>query len=272
MILVADIGNTNVCVALFEKSALLCSWRFESRRSRPADEWELLLRQALAQVGQTFESLEAFLVCAVVPDILEAFETLGRTKLGARFLVAGSERAPFANKAIIDHPGQEGADLMINAFCAASLYGGPCFVMDFGTATTLTKVDAKGNFCGVAIAPGVGLSANALFQAAAGLPRMSMARTDKIIGTNTADSIRAGLFWGYVSLAQGLITRALKETKSAKPLPVIATGGSGRIFANEIPQIQTYDADLTLKGLNLLYIHLCEKGHVQFNEELYQAV
>lgn len=272
MILVADIGNTNVCVALFEKSALLCSWRFESRRSRPADEWELLLRQALAQVGQTFESLEAFLVCAVVPDILEAFETLGRTKLGARFLVAGSERAPFANKAIIDHPGQEGADLMINAFCAASLYGGPCFVMDFGTATTLTKVDAKGNFCGVAIAPGVGLSANALFQAAAGLPRMSMARTDKIIGTNTADSIRAGLFWGYASLAQGLITRALKETKSAKPLPVIATGGSGHIFANDIPEIQTYDADLTLKGLNLLYIHLCEKGHVQFNEELYQAV
>lgn len=272
MILVADIGNTNVCVALFEKNALLHSWRFASERNRCADEWELLLRQALSLANQSFETLNAFMVCAVVPEILEAFQVLGTKRFGERFFVAGSARAPFPNKALIDHPGQEGADLMINAFSAHDTYGGPAFIIDFGTATTVSKVDAQGNFCGVAIAPGVNLSANALFQAAAGLPRLSLQKPPKVIGTNTVDSVRSGLYWGYVGLIEGLIARAQKESKETKPQRVIATGGLGRLFAQETSLIHTYDPDLTLKGLNLLYTHLHQKGLIEPYAQQHQAI
>lgn len=273
MILVADIGNTNVCVALFEKNALLHVWRFASLRQRPADEWQLLLSQALQAIGQSFERLEAFVVCSVVPEISEAFTCVGERNFKDRFLMLGTEASPFPNKALIDHPGEEGADLMVNAYAAHTLYGpGPVFVVDFGTATTVTKVDDQGNFCGVAIAPGMNLSADALFKAAAGLPRLSLKKPTKVVGTNTVDSVRSGLFWGYVSLVEGLLTRAQRESGFQRPVKVIATGGMGHLFAHEIPMIEMYDPDLTLKGLKVIYAYLCEKGLIKFYEEQYKAV
>jgi type III pantothenate kinase len=151
----------------------------------------------------------------------------------------------------IDRPEEVGADRLINAIAGAATYKPPLLLIDFGTATTFDVVDGNGDYCGGAIAPGINLSLQALHMAAAKLPRVGVARPQKIIGTNTVDAIKSGTFWGYVGLIEGMISRMKAEF--GKPMTVVATGGLAPLFKEAIPAIEHLDSDLTLRGLYTIY-------------------
>lgn len=256
MYLVADIGNTNVCLAVFHGQTLRCAWRFPSNQHLTPKGWKALIEKKLFEETLSWKEMQGFLVSCVVPPLLEIFEAFGQEIFGEAFGVVGQGKAAYPHKALIDRPGEAGADLMVNAFAAHHLYGGPLFIVDFGTATTFSRIDDQGNFCGVAIAPGLNLAADALFAGAANLFRLSFEKPQRVIGTNTQDSVRSGLFWGYLGLVEGLLERAFEEHRplfaSQTPL-VIATGGLGETFSKETPLITKYEPDLTLRGLGLLY-------------------
>ncbi len=256
MYLVADIGNTNVCLAVFKGARLLKSWRFETHASLDTKDWAEQIEKALCLASLSLGEMSGFLVSSVVPSLLKVIEPFGMKNFGEAFYIAGQGPAFFRNKALIQSPGEEGADLMINAYGAHHTYGGPLFVVDFGTATTVSRIDEKGNFCGVAIAPGFNLSAEALFKGAENLFHLSFEKPRKVIGTSTEESVRSGLFWGYLGLIEGLVNRAINENKqffTTKSPRVIATGGLGETFSKETSCITLYDPYLTLNGLALLY-------------------
>jgi len=247
MLLVLDIGNTNLTLGLVAGGELLGVRRAATGRATTADELELLLDGLLGLEGRGLADIHAAAVASVVPA-----QTTMVASVAARrsmpLLVAAAGSLPMPVR--VDRADEVGADRLVNALAAARLYGTPAIVVDFGTATTFDVVTAKGEYAGGVIVPGIQISAEALFEKAARLWRVEIRRPERVVGKTTAGSIQSGLYFGYLSLVDGMIDRISAEI-GAKPR-VIATGGLAELFGGGSERITETDPLLTLQGLRII--------------------
>lgn len=251
MLLAIDAGNTNTVFAMFEGAKMVGNWRATTKAQRTTEEYTVFLKTLMDEAGLDRRSVHAAILGSVVPDANAQLIKVCKKMFGCEPLVVGAANVDLGIEALIDRPEEVGADRLINAIAGIKTYGHGLLLIDFGTATTFDVVDEKGAYRGGAIAPGINLSLQALHMAAAKLPRVGVARPDKLIGTNTVEAIKSGTFWGYVGLIEGLIERMKAEF--GKPMTVIATGGLASLFAAAVPMIDHLDADLTLRGLQAIY-------------------
>ncbi|MBT4934769.1 MAG: type III pantothenate kinase [Rhodospirillaceae bacterium] len=252
MLLAIDSGNTNTVFAVFdEHGTVLGEWRASSTPERTADEHGIWLIQLLALSGIDRASIENAIIATVVPSTLFALKTLCRTYFNADPLVVGEDGVKLGIDVLLDQPQEVGADRLVNAISAHQRYGGPLIIVDFGTATTFDVVDADGNYAGGVIAPGINLSQEALHLAAAKLPRVAICKPDRVIGKGTVEAMQSGIYWGYLSMIEGVAQRIEKEFGST--MKVIATGGLAPLFAQSTDRIECADAELTLRGLYAIH-------------------
>lgn len=251
MLLTIDIGNTNVVFALYAGDDQRGIWRVSTDPRRTADEYAVWLTQLMALEGIQRGNVGGAIICSVVPAATFNLRTLCRRYFGCDPLEVGQEGIEVGIKVLIDRPEQAGADRVVNAVGTRGRYEGPLIIIDFGTATTFDVIDADGNFRGGVIAPGIHLSMEALHMGAARLPRIEIKPTLQVIGKATVPAMQSGIYWGYVSMIEGLVTRIIDEYRA--PMTVIATGGLAPVFANATTAIHHVDDDLTQRGLIAVY-------------------
>ena len=250
MLLVIDIGNTNITMGLYEGNSLKGTYRLTTKFQRTSDEYGFMLLSFLNAANYKAEDIQDIIISSVVPKINYSFTNCIKKYLHKEPIMVG----PGVKTGIsirIDNPSSLGADRLVDAAGAYFTYGGPCIIIDFGTATTYDVVTEKGEFIGGATAPGIGICANALSSQAAKLPEIEISKPEKIIAKNTVKSMQAGIVYGYIGQTEYIIKK-LKE-EYGKDMKVISTGGLGRIIANETDSIDIHDADLTFKGLKIIY-------------------
>lgn len=251
MLAAIDSGNTNVVFAVFDGATEMGEWRSSSNANRTADEYAVWLSHLMALEKLSFDQIDGAIIANVVPAASFALRALCRSYFNCEPLVVGDPGVELGIDVRVDRPDEVGADRLVNAVGAAERYTPPLIVVDFGTATTFDVVAEDGAYCGGAIAPGINLSLSALHAAAAKLPRIDVARPEKVIGTSTIPAMQSGIYWGYVALIEGLVARIRGEFGA--DMTVIATGGLAPLFAEATPVIQHLDRDLTMRGL--LAIH-----------------
>ena len=250
MLLAIDVGNTNIVYGVFDGAKLVQQFRVESSKNRTADEYAVALRQLLAMRGVEPEDVTAAIVASVVPSLTDPMLDLVCRGFGKEALVVGPGiRTGMA--ILYENPREVGADRIVNAVAAYERYKGGVIVVDFGTATTFDCVSPKGEYLGGVICPGINISADALFQRAAKLPRVEIARPPRVVGKNTLHSMQSGIVYGYVSLVDGLVDRIQEELDF--PCATCATGGLARVIAPLTKNVKDIDDDLTLVGLRILY-------------------
>lgn len=250
MLLVIDVGNTNIVFGLFSGSKLVHQFRVESSRGRTADEYAVIVTQLLAMHGIQSSDVKAAMVASVVPSLTEPMVALVHRAFGREALVVGPGiRTGMA--ILYENPKEVGADRIVNAVAAFERVQGPVIVVDFGTATTFDCVTPKGEYLGGVIAPGIQISADALFARAAKLPRVEIAKPPKVVGRNTLHSMQSGIVFGYVGLVDGIVERLQEELGYA--CDVLATGGLASLIAPLSRSIKEVDDELTLVGLRILY-------------------
>lgn len=250
MLLAIDAGNTNTVFAVYDDEKLLKVWRLATNSSRTSDEYMALLYPLLSQKGIDLSEITAAILSSVVPDANMNIRRFCESEIGCEMITV---EASSVNLEInLDKPEEVGADRLVNAVAVNCRYNVPCIVIDFGTATTFDVIDAKGRYDGGIIAPGVNLSMSALHQAAARLPRVSVKKPDAVVGKDTVSAMQSGMYWGYVSMIEGLLVR-MKEEIGAPECTVVATGGLAHLFAPALPLINEVDEDLTLYGLHKIY-------------------
>ena len=249
VLLALDVGNTHTTIGVFRDKEILRRWRLSTTRDRTVDELGILLRNLCQWSQISPDDIGGVIVGSVVPPLDSALKAAIATYLHSEPLfVAPGIRSGMPLK--VETPLELGADRLCNAVAAFAEYGGPCVVVDFGTATTWEVVSEKGEFLGGVIAPGLEISAEALFSRAAKLPRIELVPPARAIGKATVDSMQAGLVYGYVGLVEGVTRRVLVELGGGK---VIATGGLATVIAHHTSLFHAVDDDLTLKGLRLLW-------------------
>ena len=253
-LLAIDIGNTDISLGLFDDAALAGSWRATSRADATADEVAALMAGLLALDGHRLDELDTAAIASVVPPLTSTFERALERRLGREpFIVdAGSLAGTLAIE--IDRPAEAGADRLCNALAARTEFGGPAIVIDLGTSTNFDLVSAEGAYIGGAIAPGLGLSLEALVGSASKLPRIDLRRPPSAIGTNTVHAMQSGTVLGYVGLVSGLLTalrgELLERSPASSRVSVIATGGyTHEEWLHEVPGIDAIEPDLTLRGI-----------------------
>jgi type III pantothenate kinase len=251
MLLAIDAGNTNIVFAVCDGDAIVAQWRAATKVSRTADEYAVWLSQLLSLERMSFADLTQAIIATVVPAALFDLRTLCRQYLKCEPLVVGDPDVALGIAVKTDRPSAVGADRVVNAVAAHQRYKGALIVVDFGTATTFDVVAANGDYEGGVIAPGINLSAEALHQASAMLPRVAFHRTQQVIGKDTVPAMQSGMYWGYVGLTEGLIARIKAEYD--KPMTVIATGGLSSVFQRSVAAIDHADPDLTIRGLMLIH-------------------
>jgi len=250
MLLVIDIGNTNIVLGLFDGDNLKATWRLATVIHRQADEYGILLLNLFQQQELSLSEIKGAALCSVVPPLVSVFQELCQKHLNTLPLVveAGVKTGV---RICLDNPREVGADRVVNAAAAHHLYGKPVIVVDFGTATTFDVISEEGDYLGGAIAPGINLASEALFARTAMLPRIELTRPKQVIGRNTISAIQSGIIFGYIGLVEGMIRRIERELGSKAK--VIATGGYVRFIAANIPAIDKINPDLSLLGLRLIY-------------------
>ena len=251
MLLAIDAGNTNIVFAVCDGGQVRAQWRAVTQVSRTSDEYAVWLSQLLALEGLSFADLDAAIIATVVPAVLFDLRDMCRKYLQTEPLRVGDPALDIGPRPTVDRPESVGADRICNTVAAHDRYPGAVIVVDFGTATNFDIVSEAGAFDGSVIAPGANLSIEALHQAAALLPRVAIARAQKVIGRDTVTSMQSGVYWGYVGLISGLIERIKAEY--AKPMTVVATGGLAHLFRPDMPLIDHIDPDLTMRGLMLIH-------------------
>lgn len=252
MLLAADVGNTNVVFALFEGLEIKARWRIATDPRRTGDEYAVWLLQLLKIEGYERTAITQIIIGSVVPRAIHNLTVLAEKYFGLTPLIAGEGEAAWGFSVDVDEPRSLGADRALNTIAAHAKYRGDLIVVDFGTATTFDAVDFNGAYKGGIIAPGINLSLDALVGNTAKLPRIAIEapRTNSVIGTNTEDQMLIGVFWGYVSMMEGLIARMRAEI--GRPAKVVATGGLAILFDQHTRIFDAVDADLTLEGLAIL--------------------
>jgi type III pantothenate kinase len=245
-----DIGNTNIVMGLYRGEELVTHWRIATAHSRMADEYAMLILDLFERADQDPSAVKGVIIASVVPPLTGIFEKLSERYFGRKPLVVGSgveTGVPIR----YDNPHEVGADRIVNAVAVCHHYGGPACVVDFGTATTFDALSAEGEYLGGAIAPGIGIAAEALFQRTAKLPRIDLVRPPDVIGKNTVESMQSGMLFGYVGLVEGIVARFRAEL--GPEMTVIATGGLALLIAAETSVIAAVDPWLTLEGLRLIW-------------------
>jgi len=246
MLLAIEQGNTNTLFAVHDGERWIAQWRAGTDPTRTADEYAVWLSQLLTMGGLAMSVMDGCIISSVVPQSLFSLRTLARRYLHLEPLVVG-ENVDLGIDIRIEKPSEAGADRLVNAIGAHNLYPGALLVVDSGTATTFDLVAADGGFEGGVIAPGINLSVQALHEAAARLPRVAIRRPEHTIGKDTVSAMQSGIFWGYVSLIEGLVARVKAEYP--EPLTVIGTGGVASLFQGATQAIDRFDPDLTIHGL-----------------------
>lgn len=250
MLLAIDVGNTNILFALCEGDTILHRWRISTHAERTADEYGVWLHQLMAIHGVVPERVSRAIIASVVPQTLFNLRGLARKYFAVEPMVAGAPGFDWGLPIRLSNPAEVGADRLVNAVAAHAEHQGPLIVIDFGTATTFDVVAGDGGYEGGVIAPGINLSMDALYRAAARLPRIAVEPPPEgqgAIGKGTVHAMQSGVFWGYVGLVEGLVARISGEMAAAPT--VIATGGLAPLFARHTAAIHTVDPDLTIKGL-----------------------
>lgn len=251
LLLTVDVGNTNSVLGVYRGKELLDHFRLESRRGMTGDEAAVLVGQLMHHRGFDARDLSAAVIGSVVPQLTTVFTEVCQRALGHAPMVVGPGTRT-GMPILVDNPKEVGADRIVNAIAAYERYRGPCIVVDFGTATTFDVVNAKGQYLGGVIVPGIGISADALFTRAAKLPRVEIQRPPSVIGKTTVQAIQSGLVWGYVGLVDSLCVR-LREAMGEGPVPVCATGGLAPLIAAESACVGEVLEFLTLDGLRMVW-------------------
>lgn len=251
MLLAIDSGNTNVVFAVFDGKTVKGSWRYHSNPLRTADEYAVWLTQLMGLQSLKPVDIDGAIIANVVPASAFNLNTLCSEFFKVAPMNIGDPSVDLGIPIRMDHPGNVGADRLVNALAAHRAYGGPLIVIDFGTATTFDIVGPDGAYEGGVIAPSAQHSVEALYRAAAQLPRVKIERPERVIGKDTVPAMKSGIYWGYVGLIEGLTARIREEY--GRPMRVIATGGLATLYAEAAPVIEVVDPDLTLRGLRLIY-------------------
>jgi type III pantothenate kinase len=251
MLLVIDSGNTNVVFAVYDGDTLKGVWRCANDPRRTADEYAVWLTELMKLRGLASAGIDGAILASVVPQTAFNLVSLCERYFSGTPLTIGDDGVELGLRILIDRPEQVGADRLVTAVSTFSRYGGPSIIIDFGTATTFDVVDGDGNYRGGVIAPGINLSAEALHMASAQLPRVEIKPTEKVIGKSTIPAMQSGIFWGYIGMIEGLVTRMQKEFGSA--MTVVATGGLASLFAGSTDVIDHTDRELTIRGLLEVY-------------------
>jgi len=254
MLLAIDAGNTNVVFAVLEGREIRARWRIATDPRRTADEYAVWLHQLLALEGYDKAAIDAVIVATVVPRALHNLQVLASKYFGVEAMVAGKAPASYGIAIDLTEPESVGADRVVNAIAAHERYEGDLIVIDFGTATTFDVVDYSGTYKGGVIAPGINLSLDALVAAAAKLPRIAIEAPEanaSVIGRSTEEAMHSGIYWGYVAMIEGLVTRMIREI--GRSTTVIATGGLASLFQKNSQVFDAIEPDLTIQGLALLH-------------------
>ena len=250
MLLVIDVGNTNTSLGVYEDERLVNHWRLTSARARTTDEYGVHARNLFSLAGIDFKVITGVAIASVVPPLNFALKRMSEVYFNRTPLFIDHTTATGV-KILYDPPSDVGADRIVDAVAAIHKYGAPCIIVDFGTATTFDAINARGEYLGGVITPGINISADALFERAARLPRVEIKRPATVIGTSTVGSMQSGLYYGYAGLVDGILKRMLAELGGEAK--VIATGGLAPLIATGSELIQTVDDTLTLEGMRIIY-------------------
>jgi len=250
MLLAIDIGNTTVALGVFEGKILLKDWRIRSDREKTADEYGIILLELLRTSGLEPLGIEGAIISSVVPPLTPAFQTLTQSLFRVKALVIGPGLRT-GMPILYENPGEVGADRVVASIGAFEKYGGPCIIVDFGTATTFDAVTAKGEYLGGAIAPGIQISAEALYLRTAKLPRIEVAKPKKPIGRTTVASMQSGIYFGYVGLVNNIIAEMSKEL--GEEPKIVITGGFASQLGPEIKASHHREPQLVLEGLRIVF-------------------
>ncbi len=250
MLLAIDIGNTNVTLGVFDKEDLRATWAIATDIKKTADEYAVFLMNLLPRDGLDIKDVDQISIACVVPPLLSTIEDMCNRYFKTTPLVVGPG-VKTGVRICTDNPREVGADRIVNVAAAMRLYGGPAIVIDFGTATTFDVLSKGGDYLGGAIAPGIVISAEALFTRASKLPRIELIPPEKAIGKNSVEAMQAGIMFGYAGLIENLVGRIRKEMGGKAK--VIATGGLSAVIASETQVIEIVDKNLTLVGLRLIH-------------------
>jgi type III pantothenate kinase len=250
MLLALDIGNTTVAVGIFEDKNLVKTWKIRSDMDKTCDEYGIILLNLLRYAGLEPSAVSDIIISSVVPPLTPIFQTLSHNVFHGKALVVGPGLRT-GMPILYEAPLEVGADRVVAAVAAFEKVGGPCIIVDFGTATTFDAVSVKGEYLGGAIAPGIQISAEALYLKTAKLPRIEVRKPARAIGKTTVTSMQSGLYFGYVGLVSNIIREIKKEL--GEDARVVATGGFGGQISTEVKAIQVYEPHLVLEGLRILY-------------------
>ncbi|HBP64907.1 MAG TPA: type III pantothenate kinase [Desulfosporosinus sp.] len=250
MILVFDVGNTNIVLGVYDERVLTHHWRVSTEKNRTVDEYAVVIKNLFDFSLLTFKEIRAVVISSVVPPVMPTLETLARKYFGVEPLVVGPG-IKTGMPIIYDNPREVGGDRIVNAVAAYTKHGGPLVIVDFGTATTFCVVSKRGEYLGGAIAPGIGISTEALFLRASKLPRIEFVKPTSVIAKNTVAGMQSGIYYGFTGQVDGIVKRMKAELGAETK--VIATGGLAEMISQESDTIDTVDPFLTLEGLLLIY-------------------
>jgi type III pantothenate kinase len=260
MLLVLDVGNTNTVLGVFEPKAdaqeaghygnLIAHWRVSTAKTQTVDEYGVLFRNLFAMNGLEVSSVQGTVISSVVPPLDSTLREVSERyfQIKPLFIEPGVKTGMPVH---YDNPAEVGADRIVNSVAAYEKYGGPCIIVDFGTATTFDAVSPKGEYLGGVITPGIGISADALFERTARLPRVDIRKPPRVLATNTVNSLQSGLYYGYLGLIDGILERLMAELGS--DVKVVATGGLASLMGSGSKFIREVDDLLTLEGLRIIY-------------------
>ncbi|ERN53548.1 type III pantothenate kinase [Alkalihalophilus marmarensis] len=250
MILVADVGNSNIALGVYRKHELIYHWRIATSRQKSEDEYAMTIKALFGDKALPFESIEGIIISSVVPPIMYTLEQMCKRYFKLNPMIIGPGIKTGLNIKY-DNPREVGADRIVNAVAAIELYGSPLVIVDFGTATTYCYINEQKQYMGGAIAPGISISTEALYTKASKLPRIEIAKPVDVLGKNTVHAMQAGIFFGYVGQVDGIVGRMKEQSKEIPA--VIATGGLASLISTEARSIDVVDPLLTLKGLRIIY-------------------
>jgi len=251
VILVMDVGNTNIVLGAYDGKKLLNHWRMGTNREKTADEYGMFMMSLFSNDKIDTNNIEAVIIASVVPPIMYTLEHAIRKYLKRDPVIVGPGIKTGINIKY-ENPREVGADRIVNAVAAIELYGGPVIVVDFGTATTFCAINSKSDYLGGVICPGIKVSLEALFQKAAKLPRIDLVKPETVIGRTTIGNMQSGIIYGYTGQVDYIVKRMKKEIKEDN-IKVIATGGLARLIATESETIDEVNSHLTLEGLRIIY-------------------